>query len=181
MSLMFEVGGKYHNRDGEYEVIETDGNTMLVRYTEGAEARLNIRIQERIARNMRDDEAASTSKRVPKQSSSGTTRATSSAGTAFSRAETSPLIAKLISQHSAASKDYMTRQEIIAAILNDVEGRRLVTEAQQKWPDTDEHIAGNMIDWFSQEITTKTSTVGAPFERTRAIDRRWAYRLRRDH
>lgn len=59
MDELFEVGRKYRNRDGRYEVLEINGDKMLIRYDDGRTQRVTVRIQERIWRNMladREDE-----------------------------------------------------------------------------------------------------------------------------
>ncbi len=59
---MFEVGGQYANRIGDYEVLEINGNKMLVRYEDGSEANLNMGIQERIWENIQADVEAQNSR-----------------------------------------------------------------------------------------------------------------------
>ncbi len=52
MSHLFEVGGKYRNRDGEYEVVAIDGNHMVIRYLQGGTIQTTVTMQERIWSNM---------------------------------------------------------------------------------------------------------------------------------
>lgn len=49
---MFELNGNYRNRVGDYTVLSLDGSKMKVRYTDGAEADLNVAIQARIWENI---------------------------------------------------------------------------------------------------------------------------------
>lgn len=49
---MFEVGGNYANRIGNYTVLEINGPRMAVRYENGTEAELNVGIQTRIWENI---------------------------------------------------------------------------------------------------------------------------------
>ncbi len=49
---MFEVGGQYANRKGQYTILSIDGPTMSVRYEDGTEANLNANIQARIWENI---------------------------------------------------------------------------------------------------------------------------------
>lgn len=49
---MFEVGGKYANRKGEYKVLDIHDSKMTVKYQDGTTAELNIKIQERIWENI---------------------------------------------------------------------------------------------------------------------------------
>ena len=55
---MFEIGGKYENRNGKYEVIEIDGDRMTVKYEDGSENSLKMNIQERIWLNIVAEEEA---------------------------------------------------------------------------------------------------------------------------
>lgn len=49
---MFEVNGVYANRNGKYAVLSVNGPRMRVRYEDGNEAELNMRVQERIWENI---------------------------------------------------------------------------------------------------------------------------------
>ena len=49
---MFEVNGAYANRNGKYTVLSINGPKMRVRYEDGSEADLNMRVQERIWENI---------------------------------------------------------------------------------------------------------------------------------
>ena len=59
---MFDVGGNYANRIGNYTVLELNGNKMTVRYEDGSEASLNIGIQERIWENIQAEVEAENSR-----------------------------------------------------------------------------------------------------------------------
>jgi len=52
-ALPFLVGGRYLNRNGEYEVVEIRGDTLRVVYDDGTTADLNARMQAQIAQAMR--------------------------------------------------------------------------------------------------------------------------------
>jgi hypothetical protein len=49
---MFEVGGTYANRKGEYKVLELHDSKMTVEYQDGTTAELNVKIQHRIWENI---------------------------------------------------------------------------------------------------------------------------------
>lgn len=67
---MFEVGGTYQNRNGEFTVLDMGPTKMKVRYTDGSEQDLSIAIQERIWLNIQADmEAKSVRSRKKKGSS----------------------------------------------------------------------------------------------------------------
>ena len=63
---MFEVGGKYANRIGEYTVLEINEPKMMVRYADGTTAELRMNIQQRIWENILAEEEASNSRAVRK-------------------------------------------------------------------------------------------------------------------
>lgn len=71
---MFELNGVYRNRNGEYTVLAINGQRMTVRYTDGAEAELNVGIQARIWENIvAEQEARAASSRHLRQSNKDTT------------------------------------------------------------------------------------------------------------
>ena len=67
---MFEVGGNYQNRNGDFTVLEVGPVHMKVRYTDGSEADLRISIQERIWQNILADREAQTSRKSKTKGSS---------------------------------------------------------------------------------------------------------------
>ena len=52
----FEIGGKYRNRRGEYEVIELEGSRMVIRYSDGNRLETNVEMQQRIWQNIQAEE-----------------------------------------------------------------------------------------------------------------------------
>lgn len=69
---MFEVGGKYENRHGQYEVTEVNGDRMIVKYADGSESDLKMGIQERIWLNIiaeKEAEATRNNKKKKKTTS----------------------------------------------------------------------------------------------------------------
>jgi hypothetical protein len=61
---MFEEGGTYRNRRGEYTVLSISGGKMVVRFTDGTTATLNMGIQERIWENIVAETEAATAKKL---------------------------------------------------------------------------------------------------------------------
>jgi hypothetical protein len=51
----FKVGDRYRNRNGEYEVLTIDGDTMTVRYDDGREQRLKVAMQATIWQSILDE------------------------------------------------------------------------------------------------------------------------------
>ena len=56
MTHCFEVGGKYRNRKGEYEVISISDTNMVIRYSDGSILESPIVDQDRIWRNIQREE-----------------------------------------------------------------------------------------------------------------------------
>jgi hypothetical protein len=52
VEMAFEVGGRYENRKGPYEVISIDGPMMVIRWDSGEEVRTDIKGQAKVLRNM---------------------------------------------------------------------------------------------------------------------------------
>jgi hypothetical protein len=59
---MFEIGGKYANRIGEYIVLEINEPKMMVRYLDGTTAELRMNIQLRIWENILAEDETSNSR-----------------------------------------------------------------------------------------------------------------------
>lgn len=69
---MFEVGGKYANRIGNYQVLGIGPRKMTIRYEDGNEAELNIGIQERIWVNIQAEREARSSRSKKKRATAAT-------------------------------------------------------------------------------------------------------------
>jgi hypothetical protein len=54
----FKVGGRYRNRDGEYEVVKIDGSKMEIRYSDGQCIETTVQLQATIRANMQAESAA---------------------------------------------------------------------------------------------------------------------------
>jgi hypothetical protein len=57
MDIPFEVGGRYRNRLGEYEVLSIDGNKMTIRYDHGHVQTVGVAVQTQIWQSIQDEEA----------------------------------------------------------------------------------------------------------------------------
>ena len=95
----------------------------------------------------------------------------------WEHADIFPVVARIITQWSAWTHDFVSHDEITAALLTDAEGAALIAaaKAQLEEPQTEEWIAHNMVAWFSQRITVGESDWTDQFERKK-IDGKWAYR-----
>ena len=65
MKQTFQVGEKYRNRQGEYEVISIDGSQMVIRYLKGGTIETTVALQSRIMANLQAEELSE----QPKQKS----------------------------------------------------------------------------------------------------------------
>lgn len=63
MSHPFKVGGKYYNRNGQYEVIEIGSTEMVIRYANGETQRVNINLQQQIWENWQIEQELENEKR----------------------------------------------------------------------------------------------------------------------
>ena len=61
----FEIGGKYRNRRGEYEVIELEGSKMVIRYPDGDRLETDIEMQQRIWQNIQAEGRLKKPTRIP--------------------------------------------------------------------------------------------------------------------
>lgn len=53
--FIFEIGQKYENRKGTYEVITIDGDSMTILWESGEEIITTVRMQQRIIKGMNTD------------------------------------------------------------------------------------------------------------------------------
>jgi hypothetical protein len=178
----FPIG--FHGRDryGPYVVLAIDGDDRLVRYEDGREARRHISVL-RLAHTNREqfDQFAPTSPATPPhpKPAKKPRRATDDDPSSFEQQEVFDVTARLIRQLTGDPPAFVSHAQLVAAFVADPAGGRLVARARELQGDhrTREAIAANMIAWFSQRITVRTSPHARDFER-RKIDGAWAYRPR---
>jgi hypothetical protein len=96
-------------------------------------------------------------------------------GECFENDDVYPIIARLIRAISQTA-DWATRDAVAAGLISDEVGARMVQSAVRRCPGRDAEVhAGNMVDWWSKDITEGRSQYEREFER-RKIGRKWAYR-----
>ncbi len=54
--ITFEVGEKYENMKGVYEVLSVEGNTMRIRWESGEEIMTTVSLQRQIIMRMRQEQ-----------------------------------------------------------------------------------------------------------------------------
>ena len=98
-------------------------------------------------------------------------------GNLFNQDEVFPIIARAIRTQSQQSENFVTHEEIVAALLNDREGKALVEQLHLRHghQHSEKWLVSNMIAWFSQRITAGYSEWATLFERKK-IKRKWAYK-----
>ena len=176
----FPIGFHARDRYGPYVVLAVDGDERIVRYDDGREARRHISLL-RLAHNNREqfDQFAPTAPAPAAPRPQKTPARRPAEETTFSQKETEPVIARLIRELAGDPPTYVSHAQLTAALLTDAAGRRIIARARELQGDDrrPEAIAANMVAWFSQRITVRTSPYARDFER-RKIDGAWAYRPR---
>lgn len=173
MTDAIEVGRRYRNPTGEYEILSIDGMWATVRYEDGTTRRhLLAALQIHWENDQVEAEAAA----AAAQKSAKAPRARApKAAQPFPIDETSVLIGGIVRSLSTEGQ-FVTRQAIVEALLADPRGNQLVTAAHKDlFYRTEEWIAGSMLDQFGKDLTRKGSPVREQFERQQ-IDNVWAYR-----
>lgn len=69
MTQPFEIGGRYKNRIGTYEVMSITGDKMTIRYDDGIEQTVTVSIQATIWQSIQDEATPSPKTYRPGQSS----------------------------------------------------------------------------------------------------------------
>ena len=94
----------------------------------------------------------------------------------WKHAEVFPIIARLIGEEYHRHGRFIVAHEIAARLLADGEARAIIDAARQQQQDWSlEHMASNMVAWFSQRFTLGESPYVRAFERAR-VDDQYAYK-----
>lgn len=171
-----EVGRRYRNSTGEYELLSIDGMWATVRYEDGQTKR---HLLAALKIHWENDQAGVEAAAVAAQKAAKAPRARAPKPVAsFPVEETTPLIAGIIRSLTTPDGEYVTRQTIVEALLADPKGKRIVETAHKAlFYRTEEWIAGSMLDQFGKDLSRKGSPVRDQFDRDQ-IDNVWAYRPR---
>lgn len=95
----------------------------------------------------------------------------------WEHADVFPVIGRIIDTLYATKGDFVTHDEITAALAADAEGMSLINRAQPELQETltPSWIAHNMVAWFSQRISVGESDWKDRLDRVK-IDNKWAYK-----
>lgn len=176
MNQTIEVGRRYRNPTGEYEIVSIDGMWATVRYEDGQTKRhLLAALQIHWENNQAVTEAAAAA--AQKTAKAPRVRAPKAASP-FPVEETSALIAAIVRAQTTAENPYVTRQTIVEGLMADPRGKEIIDTAHKAlFYRTPEWIAGSMVDQFGKDISRKGSPVRDKFDRQQ-IENVWAYRPR---
>lgn len=176
MTDTIEVGRRYRNSTGEYEILSIDGMWATVRYS-GGETKRHLLAALQI--HWENDQAGAEAAAAAAQKVAKTSRVRApKPPAAFPVDETTPLIASIIRSLTTSDGPYVTRQAIVDGLMADPKGASIIESAHKAlFYRTPEWIAGSMIDQFGKDVSRKGSPVRDQFDREQ-IDNVWAYRPR---
>lgn len=174
MTDTIEVGRRYRNSTGEYEILSIDGMWATVRY-EGGETKRHLLAALQI--HWENDQAGVEAAAAAAQKAAKAPRVRAPKPVAsFPVEETTPLIAAIVRSLTTPDGQYVTREAIVASLMADPRGKQIVETAHKAlFYRTPEWIAGSMIDQFGKDLSRKGSPVRDQFDREQ-IDNVWAYR-----
>ncbi len=174
MPTTFEVGNRYSNPTGEYELLAIDGMWATVRYQDGSVKR---HLLAALKIHWENNQAALAAAAPKTSKAARATRARKAKpASPFPIDETDALIASLIRLLTTPDGHFATRQTIVEALLADPQGREIVEKVHKdQFYRTEEWIAGTMLDQFGKDLERKGSPVYRQFDRAE-IDNTWAYR-----
>jgi hypothetical protein len=97
-------------------------------------------------------------------------------GQYFSLPEVFPLIARIIVERHLVTGDYVSHDEIAAALLNDPDSASILARVETSELDAEpKPIAANMVAWFSQQVTVARNEWAGGFDRIKRGGK-YAYR-----
>jgi len=170
---IFEVGRRYRNPAGEYEILAIDGMWATVEYDSGQTKR---HLLSALQIHWENEQAAQTIAAVAAAAAKPTRTRAAKPPAPFPIDETDRLVAGIINAHTTPGGDYVERKTIVEALMADPRAAELIATAHKGlFYRTPEWIAGSMIDQFAKDLTRRGSPVRDKFERDK-IDNVWAFR-----
>jgi hypothetical protein len=168
-SQLFMVGGTYADRKGEYKVISLQGKRVEVEYKDGTRIIGDVEIKARIHQNMLSEQNALHPVQAPTPS-----RSRERAGRYFTHADVFPIIAEIIESLSGSSRDDVTHDRIVEAMLEHPKAKLFLDSCPNHKPRA--WWALDMVAFFSKVHTEERSPWQSRFKRTE-IDGKYAYRI----
>jgi len=168
-SQPFLVGGTYADRKGEYKVISLEGKRIELEYKDGTRSIGDVEIKARIHQNILLEQNARHPVQAPRRSYSR-----GRVEHLFSHADVFPIIAEIIESLSEPSRDYVTHDRIVEAMLEHPKARFALDNCPEDKPRG--WWALDMVAFFSKVYTEGRSAWSSHFKRTE-IDEKYAYRV----
>jgi hypothetical protein len=163
------IGEIYADRLGEYRVISLGDNRIVFEYTDGRLSEGDARQKELIYKNILLE------KRSPRPiQPRNSLRSYHQNAHGFTQSDTSPIIAEIIERLFEKSREYVTHDAIVDALLKHPQAQVILAHCPPN--ESTEWWASTMVAWFSQAITVERSDWNNRFERTK-IDGKWAYKV----
>jgi hypothetical protein len=170
-SQLFIVGETYADRLDKYKVISLSGNRIVFEYTDGRRFEGDAKQKALIYQNILLE------KKGPRQAQPRTSlRSYNNSLHAFTHEDIFPIIAKMIEKLYSQSRDYVTHDKIVIALLKQPEAEPFLAGCPTDESRTTAWWAHNMVAWFSKVFTDGRSDWNSRFERAK-IDGKWAYRV----
>lgn len=170
----FVVGETYLDRDGEYVVVAATGDRVTFQREDGGQVEADAGVKARIHRNLLAELGQHPTLRGRRIRFEGHRLV------GFRFSEVFPIIAAIIRSLSDAEHDFVTHEELVAALLAHPELSTILEQLEEQDPQKKPAPwwASNMVAWFSQVFTTGRSEWEDQFTRRR-VDGSWAYALAR--
>jgi hypothetical protein len=168
-SAFFVIGENYADRLGRYRVISLEDNRIVFEYTDGRRSEGDAKQKELIYKNIllekRSPRPIQPRNSLPSyhQSAHG-----------FTQSDTFPIIAEIIEHLFEKSREYVTHDAVVGALLKHPEAEPILSYCPKN--ESTEWWASNMVAWFSQAFTVGRSDWNNRFERKK-IDGKWAYKV----
>jgi hypothetical protein len=167
MMQSFEVGGRYRTYQSEYEILSLDEDKMTVRFADGTEQRLTVAVQERIWRQVSQEAAVEPVPVTTPNARRTRSKAGARPDVAYQLAETPPIVARVIRNIHSRTGEWVSHEEIIAGLLDDEDGRTLITTAHEaNSKQSPQAIAGRIKAWFGRQFALNGSKYARQFERS---------------
>jgi hypothetical protein len=167
----FILGETYADRVGDYRVVSLETNRVIVEYADGRRSEGGVEQKALIYRNILLEQ-----KRRKPSPSDDALSSRSGPEHFFSHDEVFPIIAEVIESEFAESRDYVSHDRIVDALLKHKEAEPIIASCPQDKSKPASWWAHCMVAWFSKVFTDGRSDWDARFKRNK-IGGKWAYKV----
>jgi hypothetical protein len=166
----FALGETYRDRKGAYTVISIEENRLVYDYGDGINHKGAAEIKWRIHCNILSEKSSRHNPNPSQQLHSANDEEF------WTYEEVSPIFADIIKAHGKTHKDFMTREEIVAAFVDNPEGQLILNRPHDERSNL--YWAGVMKAHFSRKYNSGRSEWDDCFEPMK-IGQQYAYRVRK--